>query len=96
MNVRLVLATLGIVVATAIGNTPATAQQDSALKQEIERRFDVLPLHDGLALRPKSGARGFRSIELTDGTIAVDGVPVTGAELRDKVGSEADAIIRLS
>jgi hypothetical protein len=56
----------------------------------------VLPLRDGLALRPKSPGSVVRAIELSGGTIAVDGVPVTGAELRDRIGPDADLIIRLS
>jgi hypothetical protein len=96
MKARTVLVALGIVIAAMAGSTRASAQEDGTLKRDIERRFDVLPLHDGLALRPKSDARGIRSIELTDGTIAIDGEPVTGAELRKRLGSAADAIIRLS
>jgi hypothetical protein len=96
MNGRLVLAALGVVVAAVAGSAGASAQESGALRRDIERRFDVLPLHDGLALRPKSDTRGIRSIELTDGAIAIDGAPVTGAELRDKLGSDAEAIIRLS
>jgi hypothetical protein len=96
MKIRPVLVALGIVVAMLAGSMRASAQEDRALKRDIERRFDVLPLRDGLALRPKSDARGVRSIELTDGTIAIDGDPVTGAELRNRLGPEADAVIRLS
>jgi hypothetical protein len=83
----------------------SSAQQDT-LRRQIEERFDVLPLQQGVALRPKrspSGAavpqgvqRGVRSIELTAGTIAIDGTPVTGAELRDKLGPDADLVLRLS
>src|SRR5438067_831074 len=67
-----------------------------ALRQQVERRFDVLPLHDGIALRPKAARRGVRLIEITDGTIAIDGAPATGAELRDKLGADADLVLRLS
>jgi hypothetical protein len=88
----------------------ASAQSDSgqqdALRRQIEQRFDVLPLQHGVALRPKLppiGAavpqgveRGVRSIELTADAIAIDGAPVTGAELRDKLGPDADLVLRLS
>jgi hypothetical protein len=93
------------VTAAAIiaGDVPASAQtrapRPDLLRQQIEQRFDVLPLHDGLALRPKStpsGTRGVRSIELTGDTIAIDGAPATGAELRDKLGADADVVLRLS
>jgi hypothetical protein len=88
----------------------ASAQSDSgqqdALRRQIEQRFDVLPLQHGVALRPKLppiGAavpqgveRGVRSIELTADAIAIDGAPVTGAELRDTLGPDADLVLRLS
>jgi hypothetical protein len=74
---------------------PAPGQQD-ALRRQIERRFEVLPLRNGVALRPRDDSRGFRSIQLTDGAIDVDGVPATGSELRDKLGSDAELILRLS
>jgi len=89
-----------VMIGTAV---PAAAQTrapgSAALGQQIERRFDVLPLHNGLALHPKSPTRadrGVRSVELTDHTIAIDGIAVTGAELRDKLGDDADLILRLS
>ena len=37
-----------------------------------------------------------RSIEITSGTIAIDGQPATGAELRTRLGADADAILQLS
>ena len=83
----------------------SSGQQD-ALRRQIEQRFDVLPLQHGVALRPKRPPiraeapqgvdRGIRSIELTDGAIAIDGAPVTGAELREKLGPDADLVLRLS
>src|SRR5207247_1393202 len=45
---------------------------------------------------PQGVERGVRSIELTDATIAIDGAPVTGVELREKLGPDADLVLRLS
>jgi len=72
------------------------AGPQDALRRDIARRFDVLPLQNGLALRPKDGNSRVRSIEVTDGTIAIDGTPATGAELRDKLGADAELVLRLS
>jgi hypothetical protein len=74
---------------------PGPGQQD-ALRRQIERRFEVLPLRNGLALRPRDDRHGVRSVELIDGAIDIDGAPATGAELRDKLGSDADLVLRLS
>jgi hypothetical protein len=76
-----------------------TAERDperETLGRQIEQRFDVLPVQGGVVLKPKGTNRDVRSIELTNGAIAIDGVAVTGAELKQRVGADADLIIRLS
>jgi hypothetical protein len=100
MRKRFALALL-VTAATAIAGDGRVAAQTApasadGLKRQVERRFDVLPLRDGLALRPKSAANGVRSIELTGGTIAINGAPATGADVRDKLGADADLVLRLS
>jgi hypothetical protein len=72
-----------------------TTDDLQALRSRIESRYDVIPITDGVALRPKSRLRDVRLIEVTD-TIAINGVVVTGAELRDRIGADADAIVKLS
>jgi hypothetical protein len=100
MRKRFGIALVVAAAAAIAGDVPAVAQAGSSaadgLKRQIERRFDVLPLRDGLALRPKSATHGVRSIELTGGTIAIDGAPATGADVRDKLGADADLVLRLS
>jgi hypothetical protein len=100
MRKRLRIALVIAAAAAVAGDAPAAAQAGSAaadgLKRQIERRFDVLPLRDGLALRPKSATHGVRSIELTGGIIAIDGAPATGADVRDKLGADAELVLRLS
>jgi hypothetical protein len=90
---------LAIVVATL--TVTAVASQDAIrderdLRAKIEARYDVVPLSSGLALTPKSRNRDLRLIEVSNGVVAVNGVPVTGRELRERVGEDADAILRLS
>jgi hypothetical protein len=68
----------------------------ASLRASVERRFDVLPLRDGIALRPKSSTVRVRSIEIANGIIALDGRPVTGAELRTALGNDADLVLSLS
>jgi hypothetical protein len=64
------------------------------LRSQLERRFEILPLANGVLLRPRvSGA--VRSIEVTD-VIAVDGSPVTGGELRQRLGPDTDVVLKLS
>ena len=66
------------------------------LAQQIEQRFTVLPIAGGIVLTPRPGTTGFKSIEIVNGTIAIDGTPVTGAELREKLAADADPVLQLS
>jgi hypothetical protein len=102
MNRSITLAVMLVVMVA--GATPASTQgqldeqQRRALRTSIDEHFDVVPLTDGIALRPKTRLRDVRLIEISDGTIAINGAPVTGRELRERIGSDAtaDAIMRLS
>jgi len=74
----------------------AGSGQQDALRRDVERRFDVAASGADWVLRPKSGDNGARSIEFTGGSISVDGTAATGAELREKLGADADTVLRLS
>lgn len=89
-----------VLLAMLVASAPAISAQDAAERQalarQIEQRFDVLPAQGGVVLRPKTTIRDVRSIQLLDGAIAIDGEPVTGSELRRRLATDADAIIKLS
>lgn len=85
---------LGI-VAFAQGGRAAPEE----LRRQVERRFEVVVVRDGLVLRadgPGRGGRAARTVEVSGGTIIVDGAPATGAELRDTLGADADLVLQLS
>ena len=86
------------VILSVIGGDAVLAQSDQerALRQDVERRFEVLPLQNGVLLRPKTADVRVRSVEIADGAIAVDGAPASGAELREKLGTAADLVLKLS
>lgn len=92
------LTLLTTVAAAGDRPTAQTRPPDMAtLRSSIERRFDVLPLRDGVALRPKDTSRRVRSVEVAGGLIAIDGQPVTGIELREKLGTaDANLVLELS
>lgn len=92
---------LAVLAALAVAGDRAAAQTSAsdtrALRADIERRFEVDRLRNGVALRPRDSSRGIRLIEVTDGPVAVDGQPATGAELREKLGADdAELVLRLS
>jgi len=90
----LMMLAIAAAVVEAAAQRPS-ADDQRALRERIEQRYDVVPLTGGIALRPKSRMNDVRLIEITD-TIAVNGVPISGRELRDRVGADADSILRLS
>src|SRR6476620_9238175 len=90
MSVLVALAVVCWVSAAA-----AQEPRETALKRDVERRFEVLPLRGGVALRPKAPG-SVRSIEIAGGAIAVDGQPLTASELRTRLGADADMLLQLS
>ena len=94
--VRVVLA----LVALSVGISVRAAEQpapppgaDTALRRQVEARFDVVPLRDGIAL---SGRTAERRIEIDRGVVLSQGVPLSGEELRRRLGADADLVLRLS
>lgn len=92
--ITLVMAVLLLATAGA-GAAQLTPEERDALRARIERRFDILPLTDAIGLRPKQPIGNVRLIEIGD-TISVNGETVTGRELRSLLGSDADAVLRLT
>lgn len=66
------------------------------LRRRLEENWRVVPVRDGLVLVPRRPGRDVRGVELRGGTVALDGVPATGDEVRRRLGSDADAILTLS
>ena len=79
----------------AVGAAAQQTSDDKALRERIEGRYDVVPIADGIALTPKVRNPDVRLIEIAD-VISVNGTVVSGRELRERVGDDADDILRLS
>ena len=93
-SLLVVLALAGMT--TGAGASQDKADETAALRGRIQQHYDLVPLTDGIALRPKSRGGDVRLIEISEGVIAINGVPVSGRELRERAGSDADTILRLS
>lgn len=96
MTIAAAALTACAVLAPPAARAAQNAAPESDLARQIESRFSVLPITGGVVLTPRTAGTGLKSIEVANGTIAVDGVPVTGAELRQKLGADADAVLQLS
>ena len=90
---------LGVFATLAAGehaSAQTSSEQNEQLRDRIESRYDVLVTDDTVALRPKAADRSVRWIEVTGASVTIDGNPVTGAELRNRIGEDADLIIPLT
>jgi hypothetical protein len=81
---------------SAAAQTPSTAAAEvpADVKAEVLQRFRVLVISEGVVLTPRSGLD--RTIEIRNNSIAIDGTGVSGSELRDRLGADADVVLRLS
>jgi hypothetical protein len=83
-----------LLVALAVLTGSAQSNVDG-LRVQVESRFEVLPIANGVVLTPRFRT-SIRSIEVSSSTIAIDGTPVTGAELAERLGSDAALVLRVS
>jgi hypothetical protein len=65
------------------------------LRSRLESRFEIVPIANGVVLTPRFRT-SIKSVELSEATIAIDGAPVTGRELRERLGNDADLVLQLS
>ena len=90
-----------LAIALALAAVPmATIAQPSApssaeveLRRQVTARFAVVPLKNGVAL---SGATPDRRVEIDNGVVMTGGVPLSGDELRRRLGPDAPLVLRLS
>lgn len=88
--------TLSLMLALPASAAQMSADDQRALRERIEQRYDVVPLSEGIALRPRTRSGDVRLVEIADGGIAINGDAVTGRELRERLGGDADLVLRLS
>lgn len=72
------------------------AALDAALRRRIEETWRVVPLQRGLVLTPRRASIRVKGIELGEHGISVDGRVVSGAELTERLGADAEAVLQLS
>lgn len=86
------------IVAAALAGTVLFAQGGDVqqLRDRLRQRFDLAPLQDGVALIPRTPNRETRLVEVRDGIVSVNGDNVTARELRDRLGADADLVLRLT
>jgi hypothetical protein len=93
LTVGRIAAVLGL-LATTVLDAQAQAPDDlDALRRQVLARFEVVPLRTGVAL---VGRGADRRVEVADGLILDRGTPLSGADLRARLGGDAPLVVRLS
>jgi len=89
------LAFATMAVGILAGQAEPTAEE-VALAADVRERFEVDLRPDGLVLTSTDAEGVTRVVTLGDGVVEVDGAPVSGAELREGFGPDADLILRVT
>lgn len=75
---------------------PASTIDRIRLRARLEERWRVVLVREGLVLVPRRTGSRVRGVEIAGGTVAIDGQVVTGAELRERLGADAEAVLALT
>jgi hypothetical protein len=79
------------------GTVPARLNAvEQKARDAVLARYRALSIQNGIVLVPLSRIDGVDSIELHGGTIAINGHAATGAEVRERLGRDADVVLELS
>src|SRR5688572_14155023 len=91
IRIALVVVLLAALQLTGHGQTAA-----AGLRDRISPRFDIVALQQGVALVPREPGSKVRMIQIVDGVVTVDGENLTGGQLRDRLGADADLVLQVS
>jgi hypothetical protein len=66
------------------------------LRDRLRQRYDIVALQNGIGLVPREPNDRIGIIQVRDGAVAINGQEVTGGELRERLGADADLVLRVS
>jgi hypothetical protein len=92
---------LGATAMSAAGQASAAAPSrlnavEQKTRDAVLARYRALSIQNGIVLVPLSRVDGVESIEIRGGTIAINGRAVTGGEVRERLGRDAEPVLQLS
>ncbi len=98
MKRQVAYAAIAVLVALWAGAYVLLAQTPTAaeLRSQLTERYEIVALQQGIALVPRSADARVRIIQIVNGAVTVDGETLTAAQLRDKLGADASAVIQLT
>lgn len=77
-------------------SSPMRTNTDSRLRARVEERYRVVTTRDGFVFVPRRARAGVQGIELVGDQLLVEGRAVSGGELRQRLGSDAEVLLALS
>jgi hypothetical protein len=81
--------------AAPAATAPKAPSDNRDLRETITQKYEVLAVYSGVVLKPRTEELGVRTIEVSNGTIAVNGERVSEGVLRAWLGDQAEPILRL-
>jgi hypothetical protein len=73
-----------------------TSNNVATLRTQLRARYDIVALQDGVGLVPHQREGGIRLIEIRNGGVAINGEAITARETRERLGKDADLILRVT
>ena len=95
-RITVVLVAALLTVVGALRLRAQGSQSTAQLRDALHGRYEIVALQGGIGLVPRQRAAGIRMIEVRNGSVAADGITMTGRELRDKLGQDANLIVQLT
>lgn len=88
---RPLVSALGACLVWAVAAAPLAVADEPAeeLQASLEERFELLPLRDGLMLRPRGPEAGWRSLEVRGSSLALDGAEIALEDLGEALGDDS-------
>jgi hypothetical protein len=71
-------------------------QSQADLSTQLRERYDIVALQQGVALVPRDALSAVRMIQVVNGVVTVDGESLTGRQLQERLGSDADLVLQVS
>jgi len=98
MKRKVAYAVMAVLIALWAGAYVLLAQTPTAaeLRSQLTERYEIVALQQGVALVPRSADARVRIIQIVNGAVTVDGETLTAAQLRDRLGADAGAVIQLT
>jgi len=69
---------------------------EQELGAKLRQRYDLVALQQGIALVPRQAGSNVRLVQIEGGVVSVDGQTLTGAQLRERLGADADLVVQAS